>query len=216
MIIDKGDHRFIHPWGVPIFHSTLTVDELKFFQDQAETARRAKVSEERSLAGNIKEQYIGVKGRYRDQRIVDILSPHIINYIKYELSRLSDLNSFVKPKYRKPVQSLDSIRFDLGGPWFNFMKKGEFNPLHAHNGVISGILMIKVPEEIDNEDELYSIDTNLRCPGYVEWVCNDGSHQVRPKEGDIYLFDARLRHLVYPFQSDVERITSSFNVFTNA
>ena len=75
--------------------------------------------------------------------------------------------------------------------------------------------MIKVPKEIENEYYTHPVDTNVRCPGYLEWVSDTGSHKVVPKEGDIYLFDARLRHLVYPFESDVERITSSFNVFTS-
>ena len=34
-----------------------------------------------------------------------------------------------------------------------------------------------------------------------------------PKTGDIFIFPAELKHTVYPFTSDVERVTMSFNVF---
>ena len=35
---------------------------------------------------------------------------------------------------------------------------------------------------------------------------------ITPKTGMIFLFPAHLRHTVYPFKSDVERITMSFNL----
>lgn len=211
MIIDNQDHKFLHPWGTPIYTSQLNTEELKFFQDQAEAARTKSDAVGSRLAGNIKEQF-GADNQ-EASRFKDILHPHIINYLKHEITRMSQLQGFLKPKYRDPVYPAESASYNLGlGPWFNFMKKGEFNPLHGHTGNISGIIMIKVPTEIALEDEIDSIESNLRCPGQLEWVYEQGSHKVSPKEGEIYLFDARLRHQVYPFTSNVERITSSFNV----
>ena len=211
MLIDKGDHRFIHPWGMPIYQGEIDVD---FFQSLAERTRENGTRDQGSLAGNIKDQFMAARGS--EEEIIKLLTPHIINYLKHEFERVDQLQSFVKTELRPPMPSVDDIDFDFGnGPWFNFMRKGEFNPLHAHNGQISGIIMIKVPKEIENEYYTHPVDTNVRCPGYLEWVSDTGSHKVVPKEGDIYLFDARLRHLVYPFESDVERITSSFNVFTS-
>src|SRR5210317_249003 len=43
--------------------------------------------------------------------------------------------------------------------WINFMKKGEFNPIHCHSGDISFVLYLDVPKEI-NQEQLLCTDTN--------------------------------------------------------
>ena len=59
----------------------------------------------------------------------------------------------------------------------------------------------------------------MRCPGQLEFFYGsdvlgvNGTHKVIPKTGDILLFNAGLKHSVYPFKSDVERISMSFNVW---
>ena len=58
----------------------------------------------------------------------------------------------------------------------------------------------------------------MPCSGQLEFIHGEdgfeysGSFKVVPKTGELYLFPATLRHTVYPFTSDVERITMSFNV----
>lgn len=216
MIIEEGTHSFIHPWGEFIYKGLLSNDELIFFKEQAEYARNNQKSVGEALAGNIKEQYSAGEQTYENQKeVFKILDPHIINYIKYSANSMQSLQeSVLKPKYRDDKIDIENIRYHLGeGPWFNFMKKNEFNPLHCHTGNISGILMITVPEEIKKESETFIVETNLRCPGQVEWIgSGPAGYKVDPNEGEIYLFNSLLRHQVYPFQSDVERITSSFNV----
>ena len=49
----------------------------------------------------------------------------------------------------------------------------------------------------------------------LEWVSTGygaGFYRKYPVEGEIYLFPAELKHQVYPYATDVERITSSFNI----
>ena len=59
----------------------------------------------------------------------------------------------------------------------------------------------------------------MPCNGQLEFVYADdgfnysGTYKVIPKTKQIYLFPASLRHTVYPFTSDVERVTLSFNVY---
>ena len=38
------------------------------------------------------------------------------------------------------------------------------------------------------------------------------SHSFFPKEGDLYIFPATLEHWVFPFQSDMERVSVSGNL----
>jgi hypothetical protein len=216
MIIKEENHSFIHPWGEFIYKGVLSNNDLSFFKEQAEYARTSKSKVGDALAGNIKEQYLASDQTYANQKqMFTILDPHIKNYIRHLNDRTQSLQKlFLKPKYRNDVFDVENIKYNLGkGPWFNFMKKNEFNPLHCHTGNISGILMIKVPKEIERESKTFIVETNLRCPGQLEWIGSGPAGQkVTPTEGEIYLFDSTLRHQVYPFQSDVERITSSFNV----
>ena len=109
------------------------------------------------------------------------------------------------------------MQFTLGtGPWINFQTANEFNPMHSHAGMISSVVYIDVPEQIAQEE--YTKDTNMNCPGQIEFmygpdvVGSNGTHKIVPKTGDFLLFHAGLKHTVYPFKSEVTRISMSFNV----
>ena len=105
-----------------------------------------------------------------------------------------------------------SLSIDFGsGPWINYQMNGEFNPIHDHSGVISCVIFVDIPEEInhENDDDQYQCMSN----GCFEFVYdNSKTVRVTPKTGMIFIFPADLRHQVYPFKSDVERVTLSFNI----
>ena len=109
------------------------------------------------------------------------------------------------------------MNFNLGkGPWINFQRAGEYQPCHEHSGDISAVVYIDIPEEIAQEE--YTKDTNINCPGQIEFLYGpdvtgaNGTHKIIPKTGDFLLFHAGLKHTVYPFKSNVTRISMSFNV----
>ena len=211
-------HRVLRPFGPRIYRGKLSADNLKFIQDFAELARKGQNIGD-SLSGNIKDQNnsdIGDKAL--ENKIVDILIPHLQEWYKIEDTDRIHYMDEDDPELEK-IKCVDynTIRFHTGtGTWFNYMKANEFNPLHAHTGDLSGILMVKVPKEIAKEREVFEIKSNARSPGMLEWVHGEygaGAYRIYPVEGELYLFDAQLRHQVYPFQSDVERITMSWNIF---
>ena len=106
--------------------------------------------------------------------------------------------------------SKSEINFGLGGgPWVNFQKKGECNPLHNHTGILSAVVFIKIPKEI--EEERKNSDYIWKTAGCLEFVYNNQHIIVNPREAMMYLFPAYLLHAVYPYHSDVERISMSFN-----
>ena len=188
------DHRFLFPFSPQIYQSTFTSSDLNILQELAENSRNS-IRWGNSLSGNIQEQRVVES---MNQEVLSILAPHIQEYIKFE-SEEENLN-------------YNNLNFAISSFWFNYMRKNEFNPLHAHSGFISGVLMIKVPEEISQEHISIPIESNARCPGMLEWVSLNRFYRQYPVEGEIYLFPANLQHQVYPFASDVERITASFNI----
>jgi len=229
MIIEKKgefvkEHKILYVFGPVIYQSTLSEEELKFVQDYAERSRTS-TRNGWGLAGNIKEQRGSqINHPEMQQKLVDVLKPHMKQWYKNkdDITR-SFYGTDHHTNLRKPMDDIlqqksvdyDSLIFDLAnGPWFNYMKAGEFNPLHDHEGEVSGILMVKVPEEISTEHERILIDTNTRCPGALEWVHDPSYAKYRkyPIEGEIYMFPSTLNHQVYPFASDIERITMSWNI----
>jgi uncharacterized protein (TIGR02466 family) len=102
--------------------------------------------------------------------------------------------------------------------WINFMKKGEFNPMHVHNDDLSFVIFLQVPEELKKENEKYEGTDKSVGPGGLIFLWGESNERFTtqqkffPKEGDFFIFPSRLRHMVYPFKSDVERISVSGNI----
>ena len=205
------EYEIIRPFGPTIYHGKLRKDEVEYLQGVAKDTATARNNVGFDLAGNIKEQ-LGIVVKDMD-RFNYVITPHIKNYVKYDDERLR--SHLIKDN--NSVRDYDHIEFTLGsGPWINFQTANEFNPMHSHAGMISSVVYIDVPEEIAKEE--YTKDTNMNCPGQIEFMYGpdvvgaNGTHKIVPKTGDFLLFHAGLKHTVYPFKSDVTRISMSFNV----
>jgi hypothetical protein len=96
--------------------------------------------------------------------------------------------------------------------WIVSQLENDYNPLHNHTGTISGIIYLKVPEQINlnNHPDGYISFTHSRYdPDKLSFL---GPKSVLPKVGDIYLFPSWLSHQVYPFSGVGERRSISFNI----
>ena len=205
------EYKIIRPYGPTIYHGRLTEDEITYLQGVAKDTQTARNNVGYDLACNIKDQ-LGIVVKDLD-RFNYIITPHIKNYVKYEDERVR--SHFIKDVGND--NDYDHMQFTLGtGPWINFQTANEFNPMHSHAGMISSVVYIDVPEQIAQEE--YTKDTNMNCPGQIEFmygpdvVGSNGTHKIVPKTGDFLLFHAGLKHTVYPFKSEVTRISMSFNV----
>ena len=101
--------------------------------------------------------------------------------------------------------------------WFNNQKDNEYSPLHNHEGILSGVLYLKIAEYLPSRK-------NQGQDGSIIFIGNtsptDGlftvpQFSVLPKVGDIFIFPSTLRHQVYPFRTENEqgiRRSMSFNV----
>ena len=192
----------ISPFGPSIYKSTIPPDFIEYLVEVSDDSMKAGQSVGYDLAGNIPHQYQAVVD---PQRFIDYIYQNVYEYVKATQLRSKTADVL-------PVKTF-SLSFDLGkGPWINYQHKHEFNPIHSHDGYLSAIVMIDIPEVIAEEVNKPSYSTNMCCPGQLEFISYDSTYKVVPKSGDIYIFPADLKHCVYPFTSDVERITMSFNV----
>ena len=205
--------EFIRPFGPTIYHGKLTDEDIVYLKDVAQATYEARQNVGNDLAGNIMDQLGIVVNDQKD--FMDIVQPHIRKFLQYEDKRTNGL--LINKEQEKSQESYDNLNFNLGtGPWINFQIANEFNPIHSHSGMISAVVYIDVPEIIATEQ--YTKDTNMNCSGQIEFLYGPdvlgvtGTHKIIPKTGDFLLFQAGLKHTVYPFRSDVTRISMSFNV----
>ena len=201
----------LKPFGPLILHEVISEDFLQFLVEASIETKKKSENVGWDLAGNIEDQLQSV---IDPQRFMKEIYPFIFRYIAAGFERRKeDMIGQLDPPMSRAT-------FDCGnGPWINFQKKNEFNPVHVHGGELSSVIMIDVPEEIAEEADAVKDKTNMPCPGQLEFVDGPsgymytGSYKVVPKTGDIFVFPAQLKHTVYPFTSDVTRITMSYNIF---
>jgi len=199
----------VDPFGPLIYFSEISEEFLIYLKNVSKRSQNAQ-DVGFNLAGNINDQKIA---NAKPKQFLEHIDSHVKDYL---LGNFDRAQKYVQD-YKKPT--LNNISFDLGaGPWINYQKKHEFNPIHKHSGDLSSVIFIDIPEEIEKESKQWEGKTNCPSPGMLEFVYSthtfmcSNSHKVVPKTGQIYIFPAELKHCVYPFTSDVTRVTMSFNI----
>ena len=111
-----------------------------------------------------------------------------------------------------------AVELGFNDLWVNYMKPGDFNPLHTHGGDYSFVLFLDVPKALEKEAKEFKGSgakpgsllfefTQQAKPRYATT-----GHSVMPETGDFYMFPAMLQHWVCPFKSKVTRISVSGNM----
>lgn len=108
---------------------------------------------------------------------------------------------------KKPV-----IHFAIKSSWVNYQKANEVNPTHNHSGQLSLVWYLNIPQVI-REEHLHQ-ESNGACRGLIQFLSSFTSEELlfNPKTSDMFIFDSSHRHQVYPFRSDVERVSFSCNI----
>jgi hypothetical protein len=186
-------------WGPCVVHLKISEDFQKKLLKGAEEAKKNKKDYRPHLAGIIKEEYAYENRKDYVNEIAQFLTVYDAAYQKWKSQDYK-----IKPEY-----ILNSL-------WVNYMKKGEYNPPHDHSDYLSFVIFLKVPEEITKEQDEFV--GNSAGPGSLSFLYGEGNRQsityqsVKPKERDIFIFPAWIKHYVAPFYSDVTRISVSGNI----
>ena len=102
--------------------------------------------------------------------------------------------------------------------WFNDMQDNEYNPMHHHGGILSGVIYLKIPQYLpDRKDRFHS---GPQLDGSISFTNNTNNLDQKmctsllsysPETGDCFLFPAGQNHQVYPFRTvDGKGIRRSF------
>ena len=191
--------QVIRPFGPTIYKGTFS-DRMRL--EVIERSRASSDDASPELAGNLeKERYIELSQESGNE---------LTSIIQDYLQQCHDLGVY------KPKSELKRISFEK--LWVNHQKKGEWNPPHHHSGDFSMVGYCQVPQELKNEWKFENQKGQDPVGGKIQWNYGHFSPHnmtvfgpVDPEEGVIYIFPAWLLHFVFPFNSDVTRISFSTN-----
>lgn len=105
--------------------------------------------------------------------------------------------------------------------WINIMRAGDFNPPHTHDGELSFVIYLKVPEKLQEEFNSYvGRNPDGNGAGAVTFGIDFDATKKNtiskktflPEVGDMFIFPANLTHFVAPFKCEGERISVSGNL----
>jgi hypothetical protein len=123
-------------------------------------------------------------------------------------------------KYIPDEQIVDA---SITTAWVNYQQRYEYNPLHDHTGMLSFVIWVSIPYDIEEERNFFPSrkKDGVRSSAAFQLMYNaiDGSQLVydipvsKEYEGMMIMFTANMKHQVYPFLTvDGTRISVAGNI----
>ena len=131
------------------------------------------------------------------------------NFIKknFEKTIFKEVNKYTYKSLGKKISKIKIKNF-----WVVQQFNNEYNPIHFHDGHISGVGYLKIPKFILKNRKKSNIDGSIDFINGNKMLLSESIYNHQPKVGDMILFPHYLMHTVYPFKSNGERRSFSFNL----
>jgi hypothetical protein len=187
----------IYYWGPLLFRMKMKTEEVKAVRKICDGGTEKFNTD---LAGIIDDEILIDKMKY-----IEILYPYLMAYKQAH-----------KLWYDTTIDTIT-----INSAWVNYMKKGECNPPHIHEGChLSSALILEVPEILKKEQEDWK--GTYTGPGALMFSVGNPQpfhtnvFNFRPEEGDLFIFPWNLTHSVSAYKSDARRISvaANFNLKT--
>ena len=114
--------------------------------------------------------------------------------------------------YLKKTLNKKSKYINIKNCWVVRQFKNEYNPVHFHDGDISGVGYLKIPKKITYSKKKIKTNGTIDFINGSKSFMQNSVHNHVPKIGDLILFPNNLMHTAYPFLVDGERRSFSFNI----
>ena len=135
---------------------------------------------------------------------IDYLKESIKNGTAYEWKKIAG----------DAVPTIDNIH--MAHSWVVSQYAGEYNPWHHHSGDFSSVIFLKLPPKM-NEEIKEDLKDHYPANGLIEFMFGENlgfrsdNLKFKPEVGKLLMFPSWLKHFVYPFKSEGERRSMSFN-----
>ena len=135
------------------------------------------------------------------------------SFIEKNLSKelIKNIKSYLKVSKIEKIKEIKIINL-----WAVKQLKNEYNPIHYHNGQLSGVGYLKIPKNMNQNKTIKN--KKIKTNGTIDFIngqrnfLSESIYNLNPKVGDLLLFPNYLMHTAYPFNIDAERRSFSFNV----
>ena len=135
------------------------------------------------------------------------------SFIKNNLSNelIKNIKKYLLKSRSDKVKEIKIINL-----WVVRQFKNEYNPVHYHEGQLSGIGYLKVPKFMTKNKMVKN--KKIKTNGTIDFIngqknfLSKSIYNLNPKIGDFMIFPNYLMHAIYPFNIDGERRSFSFNV----
>jgi len=119
----------------------------------------------------------------------------------------SSIKEYVKKSTDKLTKKVNIINF-----WIVRQYAHEYNPVHYHDGHVSGVGYLKLPKQLNKDKKSLKTNGSIDFINGSKMFLNNSVFNHNPKVGDVILFPNYLMHTAYPFLVEGERRSFSFNV----
>jgi uncharacterized protein (TIGR02466 family) len=134
------------------------------------------------------------------------------SFIKKKLSRelIKNIKKYLISSDIKKIKKIEIINL-----WIVRQFKNEYNPIHYHEGQLSGVGYLLVPKRM-TQNKLVR-NKKIKTNGTIDFINGQKSflsksiYNLKPKVGDLVIFPNYLMHTAYPFNVEGERRSFSFN-----
>jgi len=119
----------------------------------------------------------------------------------------SSIKEYVKASTGKLTKKIKIINF-----WIVRQYAHEYNPVHYHDGHVSGVGYLKLPRLLNKDKKKLNTNGSIDFINGSKMFLSNSVFNHNPKIGDMILFPNYLMHTAYPFSVKGERRSFSFNV----
>ena len=211
--------KFVDPFSPTIMETTVSeqfLDIVNSVGDDVLSSDTKSIQYDWShkLVGKVsKEVQIPIpKGKDREH-VLSTMRKGCVDYLNHIIDKNRAYNWYkIAGRDKRPTVG----NINIVDSWIVSQYSGEYNPAHHHTGDFSSVIYLKIPPKMQSELDV-EIKDHYPANGLIEFLygenCDMRSDTMKyiPKEGMMLVFLSYLKHFVYPFYSEGERRSMSFN-----
>ena len=186
----------IKPFGPSIGKARISKKFLDILNKEFdEKSKSKKIDYSSKLASQIKKE-LKISDKFTKKYLDKELKKNIIKFLSNE-----------KIQEIKEIQILNL--------WVVRQFKGEYNPIHYHEGDLSGVGYLKLPKGMTGNKMIKN--KKVKTNGTIDFIngqrgfLSKSIYNVVPKIKELIIFPNYLMHTAYPFNIEGERRSFSFN-----
>ena len=194
--ISNHTMKNIKPFGPSIGKARISN---KFFdilnKEFDEKSKSKKIDYSSKLASQIKKE-LKISDKFIRKHLDKELKKNIIKFLSNE-----------------KIQEIKEIK--ILNLWVVRQFKGEYNPIHYHEGDLSGVGYLKLPKGMTSNKMVKN--KKVKTNGTIDFIngqrgfLSKSIYNVVPKIKELIIFPNYLMHTAYPFNIEGERRSFSFN-----